>query len=157
MDRGYRSTNQKFKKANIIQKQEEETTDLKNQREYLIDKVVIGQRLALARCRFSFDFAKERAWARLVESGASAQREAFDAALNKALAAIQKNKDRIEELEEENTDISEQNEGLREGALEGMESLREMQSLQNDVAKLNLELTMKAEQVSKLLQKNKEL
>jgi len=54
-------------------------------------------------------------------------------------------------LEEENNDISEQNEGLREGALEGVESLREMQTQQKKVTDLNIKLTEQAEQMKKLL------
>ena len=55
---------------------------------------------------------------------ANKQRADFDDALGKALAAIAAAKEKIENFEDENADISEQNEGLREGAMEGMESLR---------------------------------
>ena len=51
--------------AGQIEDRHTEIGDLKVQREYLIDKVVLGQRLALARCRFSFTFAKEKVWVKL--------------------------------------------------------------------------------------------
>lgn len=60
---------------------------------------------------------------------ANGQRDDFDDALGRALAAIKAAKAKIEAFEDENGDISEQNEGLREGAMEGMESLREVGKL----------------------------
>ena len=41
-----------------------EINDLKVQREYLIDKVVLGQRLALARCRFSMSHCLQKGFER---------------------------------------------------------------------------------------------
>lgn len=58
-----------------------EIEDLKNQREYLIEKVVLGQRLALARCRFSFMFAKEKVWVKLNANSLGGMRAEFDKAL----------------------------------------------------------------------------
>lgn len=54
--------------AERLQQAQDEIEDLKVQREYLIDKVVISQRLALARCRFSYQFAVEKAWNGLVDN-----------------------------------------------------------------------------------------
>lgn len=51
--------------AEEVEEKHNEINDLKVQREYLIDKVVLGQRLALARCRFSFTFAKEKVWVKI--------------------------------------------------------------------------------------------
>ena len=67
----------KFDKANveIITEQAEEMQgkhaiidDIKEQRTFLIGKVISAQRLALARCNFSYKYAKEKAWARLVRN-----------------------------------------------------------------------------------------
>jgi len=51
-----------------------ELDDLKQQREYLIEKVIIGQRLALARCNFSYKYAKEKVWVRIVENSRNAMK-----------------------------------------------------------------------------------
>ena len=38
--------------------------DLKSQRDFLVRKAVGGQRLALFRCAFSYNQAREKAWTR---------------------------------------------------------------------------------------------
>lgn len=61
------------------------------------------------------------------------------------------------ELEQENTDIAEQNEGLREGALEGVDALPQLEAVQKEVESINTQLMEQAEQIKELLAKNKEL
>lgn len=39
-------------------------TEIKQQRTFLISKVIVAQRLALARCHQSYMMAKEKAWNR---------------------------------------------------------------------------------------------
>jgi hypothetical protein len=76
-----------------------EIEDLRNQREYLLDKVVIGQRLALARCGFSFYYAKLKIWTKLSTENVAGMRAYFDAALKGAIGAIGSTKDRMMQLE----------------------------------------------------------
>ena len=63
-DRCYENQKALISQTNIIEDFDAQIGDLKHQREYLIDKVVIGQRLALSRLRFSIRFSKEKAWSR---------------------------------------------------------------------------------------------
>ena len=100
-----------------------EIDDLKNQRNYLIDKVVLGQKLALARCRFSMQFAIEKGWNRFVINSRGHENAQAIAGLHGAINKITQTKQMIEEFEQENNDIAEQNEGLKEGAKEGEQSL----------------------------------
>jgi len=77
----------------------------------------------LARIRFSFFFAKDKAWTRWAAAAWAAGRGDDEEAAAAALAAIAGAKARIGELEQDNGEIAEQNEGLREGALEGVQAL----------------------------------
>ena len=79
--------------------------------------------MALARIRFSFSHAKDQAWARWSHAAWAAGRGDSDDAAADAIRAIGAAKARIGELEGDNNEIAEQNEGLREGALEGVQSL----------------------------------
>ena len=81
--------------------------DLRHQREYLIEKAVLAQRLALSRCNFSHVFAKIKVWTKLEANGAAGMRSYFDDELGKTLAAIAFYKKRMGELEEQNNDIAE--------------------------------------------------
>jgi len=72
--------------ANEIEERHLEINDLKTQREYLIDKVVLGQRLGLARCRFSFSYAKEKAWVKLAHNGLRGMQSEFANLLTAAVA-----------------------------------------------------------------------
>jgi hypothetical protein len=71
--------------ANEIEERHIEINDLKTQREYLIDKVVLGQRLALARLNFSHVYAKEKVWVRLANSSVTGMRNEFHDALRKGV------------------------------------------------------------------------
>lgn len=75
--------------ANKIEDAQIEIDDLKTQREYLIDKVVLGQRLALARCRFSFTFAQEKAWVKLYDNSVGKNRAKFEGEIGGALDEIE--------------------------------------------------------------------
>ena len=61
------------------------------------------------------------------------------------------------QLEMENEDIAEQNEGLREGALEGVSSLQEMENVQSEVQDLVDQISQQAETIKELLEENKRL
>ena len=74
--------------ANQIEEAQEEITDLKTQREYLIDKVVLGQRLALARCRFSFTYAKEKTWVRMLDNVVASYRGSFGQQISDGIGLI---------------------------------------------------------------------
>ena len=63
----------------------------------------------------------------------------------------------IQILQQENEDIAEQNEGLKEGAKEGISNLPELEAVQNDVEVLGDQITEQAEQLKALLLENKRL
>ena len=93
---------------------------MKNQREYLIEKVVIGQRLALARCRFSMNHALHKAWIKWNLHKHGHMRNEFHVNLTGSKDTIEAHKKRLEDVHEENMNIAEQNDGLHEGAQEGV-------------------------------------
>ena len=64
--------------------------------------MVLSQRLALARCRFSFSFAQEKAWVRLEKNATDAMRGQFDDDLNAAIGQIAFLKQKMNDLEENN-------------------------------------------------------
>lgn len=70
---------------------------------------------------------------------------------------ISQNKGRIAELELDNHEIAEQNEGLREGALEGVHALEQMEKAQKQVQELHEQLAEQAETIKHLLTQNKRL
>ena len=74
--------------------------DLRHQREYLIEKAVLAQRLALSRLNFSHVYAKIKVWTKLEANGAAGMRAFYDDELGKTLAAIAFMKQRMLELEE---------------------------------------------------------
>lgn len=76
-----------------LEERNEDISDLKNQREYLIEKVVLGQRLALARCRFSFQFAKEKVWVKFAANSLGNMRAKYDAELTAQVTEIGSKKD----------------------------------------------------------------
>ena len=63
----------------------------------------------------------------------------------------------MEDLQQENMDISEQNEGLKEGAKEGIQHLPELEQVQEEVEYANDLLVEQAEQIKQLLAQNKQL
>ena len=65
---------------------------MKNQREYLIEKVVIGQRLALARCRHSFMKAKEKCFVKLHHHKHAHMKAEFHGKVTGQLDGIEKHK-----------------------------------------------------------------
>ena len=79
------------------------------------------------------------------------------AALGAAIDEINRVKERIQILQQENEDIAEQNEGLKEGAKEGISNLPELEAVQNDVEVLGDQITEQAEQLKALLLENKRL
>ena len=81
--------------------------DLRHQREYLIEKAVLAQRIALSRCNFSYVFCKIKVWTKLEANGAAGMRAFYDDELGKTLALIAFLKKRMIELEEQNNDIAE--------------------------------------------------
>lgn len=137
--------------ADDLRAAQDEIDDLKNQRDYLIDKLVIGQKLALARCRFSMQFAIEKRWnSWILNSRGEANADAISS-LQMAIEQIQDTKERIDELGAENEDIAEQNEALKEGAKEGEENLMELQDTQVEMETINEQLIEQAEQIKELL------
>jgi hypothetical protein len=54
----------------------------------------------------------------------------FNNSLTGNVGAINEMKEKMVSLQQENEDIAEQNEGLQEGAMEGVESLNEMEEQQ---------------------------
>ena len=93
--------------ARQIEESAMEIGDLKTQREYLIDKVVLGQRLALARCRFSFSYCQEKAWIRFEANCNASMSGGAIAEIAGNITLIGNVKARMVELEEENKDIAE--------------------------------------------------
>lgn len=81
--------------------------DLRHQREYLIEKAVLAQRLALSRLNWSHTYAKLKVWTKMEANGAAGMRAYFDDELGKTLAQIAFYKKRMIELEEQNNDIAE--------------------------------------------------
>ena len=126
-----------FKQADEVDYFQEQIGDLKHQREYLIEKVVLSQRLALARCRFSYKYALEQAWVRLNWNSNLTMKVQFDKSLTGNLGTINELKEKMVTLQQENEEIAEQNEGLQEGAMEGVDSLNEMEEQQKEVETLN--------------------
>ena len=68
-------------------------------------------------------FAKEKVWVKFAANCLGGMRAEFDKALTAQVGEIGDLKGRMVDLEQENQDIAEQNEGLREGALEGVDAL----------------------------------
>ena len=68
---------------------------------------MLGQRLALARCNFSYKFAKERGWIKFVENSKNSMKGGYDVALTAALEQIGALKGQMNQLELENEDIAE--------------------------------------------------
>ena len=62
-------------------------TDLKQQRDFLVAKVVSAQRLALDRCHFSYKYAKEKAWVQFVANSVAAMRKDYN---GKTLGNVEK-------------------------------------------------------------------
>ena len=81
--------------------------DLRHQREYLIEKAVLAQRLALSRLNWSHVYAKLKVWTKMEANGAAGMRAYFDDELGKTLGLIAFYKKRMIELEEQNNDIAE--------------------------------------------------
>ena len=92
--------------ADEIEQQQEEIKDFETQRDYLIDKVVLGQRLALSRMRWGIKQGLNKAWARWI-SFLSKDDQKLGAAAKNAVKNIQSVKQKIQELEEENSSIAE--------------------------------------------------
>ena len=57
---------------------------------------------------------------------------------------LEKHKQRLLDLEDENMNIAEQNDGLHEGAQEGVSELSKMESLHEDVSELNDKIVAQA-------------
>ena len=87
--------------------------DLKSQRDFLIKKAVGGQRLALFRCAFSYNKAKEKAWLRWKDFAHSEFREDHQEATNINLEGIDTKKDRTKFLEEQNELLAKENDELK--------------------------------------------
>lgn len=64
--------------------------DIKEQRQFLISKIISAQRLALDRCNFSYKFAKEKAWARFVKNTLGGMRAQYGEATATNLDHIDK-------------------------------------------------------------------
>jgi hypothetical protein len=73
----------------------------------LIDKVVLSQRLALARCRFSYTFALEQAWVGLAYNSNSRMKKDFHDNITATMGAINEAKDKMIQLQSENEDVAE--------------------------------------------------
>ena len=77
--------------------------------------------------------------------------------LQGAVAEIGTLKQKCVDIEEENNEISEQNEALKEGAKEGVNNLAALTEVQEEIEGVNDELVEQAEQLKQLLMKNKQL
>ena len=89
--------------------------DLKTQRAFLINKVVLAQRLALARCHFSYKHSLHKAWGQWVRNSGVLTHQIIDGFTGENLKQMQGLKDRVSELEEANQQVAKENDRLRAG------------------------------------------
>ena len=128
--------------------------DLKQQRDFLVSKVVSAQRLALDRCHFSYKFAKEKAWVKFVRNSVVAMRKSYN---NKTFGNVEKMddlKERCKYLEKQNEIIAEENDQFKQGAIRSQRLLVTADELQKDLENLSSELSDKAVTIRKLLEDN---
>jgi len=78
--------------SEIMEEKHQLITETKDQRTFLIGKVISAQRLALDRCNFSYAFAKEKAWVRFVRNSLSEMRDNYHDNLNNNKNAIREMK-----------------------------------------------------------------
>lgn len=107
MDRTIKNQKILNEQANEMEHLQNIMHDLRHQREYLIEKAVLAQRLALSRLNWSHVYAKLKVWTKMEANGAAGMRAYFDDELGKTLALIAFYKKRMIELEEQNNDIAE--------------------------------------------------
>ena len=135
----------------------QEIVETKTQRTFLINKVILGQRLALARCNFSYKFAKEKAWVRFVSNNTGGMKSALGGKTADNLNTMSELKARMQKLETKNNEIAEENEELKKNAGTTLDVIKTCGDLQFEVEQLSDALNLKASEIRKLLQENKRL
>lgn len=118
--------------------------DLQGQRNFLINKVISAQRLALDRCHFSYQFAKEKCWVRFVLNTRVSNKKIYDKNFNENKDLMAEAKARIKFLEEQNRIITEENDDLKQGAIDSVKIMESAEMLQKETEVMSLELADKA-------------
>jgi len=77
--------------------------------------------------------------------------------LRKNIELLANLKDRIRQLEKDNTDLAGENEELRQFSLDGYEIAKNVQALSTEREKLSVDLADKAQIIRKLLDENEKL
>jgi regulator of replication initiation timing len=85
----------------------------------------------------SFSMAKEKAFNRFYCFTVCCWREEAENEIRRTVDEIEYLKQRMLEIEQENTDIADQNEGLKEGAKEGVNNLEQMEEVEEEVETAN--------------------
>lgn len=128
--------------------------DLKQQRDFLVAKVVSAQRLALDRCHFSYKFAKEKAWVQFVANSVAAMRRDYNKKTLGNVNNMDTLKERCKYLEKQNIVIAEENDEFKKGVIKNQRLLVTADDLQRDLENLSSELSDKAVTIRKLLEDN---
>jgi CII-binding regulator of phage lambda lysogenization HflD len=113
--------------ADQIQDKENTLRHLSDQREELVNNYIKGQRMALALWTNNLKRAKHRAFMRWAKNALTLKGEESDDALKKNVELIAALKDKINQLEKDNDDYSNENEELRQFSLDGYEIAKNVQ------------------------------
>lgn len=131
--------------------------DLEAQRDLLVRRYVGSQRLALAVTTSSCERAKFKAFSQWISAKSSCDQSELEEQLKRNLDRIKFLKDRIKHFEYSNEELADQNEELRQGALDGIEMAKTIDDLTREREKLSVDLADKAITIRKLLEDNNNL
>ena len=131
--------------------------DLTVQRDLLLVRYVGSQKLALSSIRAQNDRAKSKVFSKWLSQNHRAEKTQMEDILKANLMKIASLKDRIYRIEVANEEVANQNEDLRQGALDGIEMAKNVDDLSREREIISIDIADKALVIRRLLEDNNNL
>ena len=127
---------------------------LNRQRDELLDNYTRGKYLALALCRHQYWKNLRHYFNRYKRNCHYDKRGEREKNLRRNVELITALKDKLRELENDNDNLANENEELRQYSLDGYQIAKNVQNLTSEREKLSVDLADKAQTIKKLLEEN---
>ncbi|TNV87379.1 hypothetical protein FGO68_gene17557 [Halteria grandinella] len=124
------------------------------ERDFLLQKYLGAQKLAFSSVKAQNDRAKSKTLSKWLSQNQRAEKSQLEDALRQNLMKISQLKDRVLLMEARNQHVADQNEDLRQGALDGIEMAKNVDELTREREILTIDIADKAVTIRRLLEDN---
>ena len=104
----------------------------------MITKVVLAQRLALARCHFSYRQALRKAWGQWVRNSGVLTHQIIGGVTGDNLQQLGFLKDRVQDLEQGNQAVAAENDKLRQGVNQSVRMVETAEEIHKELEQFSL-------------------